>query len=90
LNAPQKGKYGFFVLSTDHGKLWIDGRLILETPGSGQVSVELSKGGHRIELSDERRERGEIRADFHLLWMPPGQAQFRMVPITAFGKIPHN
>jgi hypothetical protein len=88
LNAPQTGTYGFFLLTTDHGELRVDGQPVVETIGPGQGEVRLARGSHRIELSDARPQPGEIRADFHLLWKPPGQASFGVVPLTAFGKIP--
>ncbi len=87
LNVPKKGKYRFFILSTDQGKLLIDGRQALDTLSSNQESIELSKGVHRIELSDERARPGEIRADFHLLWIPPGQTEFSVVPAAALGRV---
>lgn len=90
LNAPQKGKYGFSILSKDHGKLWVDGRPVIDTWVSSQASIKLSKGEHRIDLSDGRTRFGEIRMDFHLLWMPPGQSHFSLVPMMAFGKLPRH
>jgi hypothetical protein len=90
LNAPQKGKYGFFILTTDHGNLWVDGRPVIDTLDSSQASIELSKGEHRIDLSDKRTKMKEICADFHLLWKPPGQSHFSVVPTMAFGRVPRN
>jgi hypothetical protein len=87
LSVSHKGRYVFSVLSTDHAKLSVDGRQVLDALGSSQGSIELSKGIHRIELSDERDKPGEIRADFHLLWIPPGQTGFSVVPATALGRV---
>lgn len=90
LNAPQTGTYGFFLLTTDHGELRVDGQPVVETIGPGQGEVRLARGSHRIELSDARPQPGEIRADFHLLWKPPGQASFGILPQTAFEMIHTN
>ncbi len=85
LNAPQKGKYGFLVLATDHERMLLDDRQVIEKTGAGQTFIELTKGPHRIELFDERANLGEVRADLHLLWRPPGRSQFSIVPSSAFG-----
>jgi len=90
LNVPQKGKYSFFILTTDHGKLWLDGRQVEDTTVTSQAEVELNRGEHKIEILDDRLQPGEIRADFHLLWKTPGNSQFNLIPETAYGKVPSN
>ena len=87
LRAPQKGRYGFLVLAKDHGRLWIDGRSVVDTQNSTQGYLQLSQGEHRIQLCDERAKPGEIRADFHFLWRIPGAMEFRMIPMMAYGMV---
>lgn len=86
--ARDRGPYAFFLLThpDDHGELSIDGRKVIgEGAGSGAL-VELGPGWHRLEVSF-RKDRGFFSA-MNLLWRPPGQERYEVMPNGAFSGVP--
>lgn len=80
LEIATAGNYEFQFLTTDRGKIWLDGRPVtLEKP------LALIKGPRALRV-DYEKDGGDSMA-FSLIWKKPGQEKWEVVPATAFGKI---
>ena len=81
LDVPAKGEYGFQVLTTDRGRLWLDGKEV-----GREKTWPLKEGLHPLRLELEK-DGGDALA-LHLVWKKPGSSQWEVIPATAFGKKP--
>jgi hypothetical protein len=86
IQVPAAGSYGFLVLTTDQGELWLDGKQVVPVSGKMENTVTLKAGWHPLGLICRRFLNPDVSMDFHLLWKKPGQAQWEVVPNEAFGK----
>lgn len=87
INAPVAGTYRFRLASDDGSRLFIGDNLVIDHDGlhsaeSGKPgSTELVKGENRLFIEMFENE-GD--AALWLEWMPPGAAQWEVVPASAF------
>jgi DNA-binding beta-propeller fold protein YncE/4-amino-4-deoxy-L-arabinose transferase-like glycosyltransferase len=79
ISIPRAGVYAFGLESIDDSRLYIDGRLVVETIQPNDYregSVELTAGFHDIRLRYADRS---SHSHINLYWMPPGQGR-QIVP----------
>lgn len=95
---PQDGTYTFYLNSDDGSKLYIDGTLVIDndgqhqamgpnpedspTTGQKEVTLQLLKGDHNLELNYFQGPRYRIALE--LKWKKPGSAAVEYVPRANF------
>jgi len=83
LEITQPGPYEFLVITSQKGSLFLD-----EKPVPA-AAVMLGKGAHgiRLEMEPAPPSQESSAVDCHLLWKKPGQADFEVIPNSAWGKL---
>ena len=74
LKISQAGKYTFYLTTDDGGKMWIDGKLVINNDGSHgsnteEAFMDLEAGYHRIEVKYFQKTQGKT---LELAWQGPG------------------
>lgn len=82
LVVPATGPYRFLGLTTDDGRLFLDGKKVWEKGTMDPPKVRLKKGPHRLEL-DFVKAQGKDAA-LSLLWQGPGEGKYGIVPASAY------
>jgi hypothetical protein len=85
IRAASDGIYRIRLLTTDKAQVQIDGKEIFNTEKPTKEMVALKKGFHGIRVEYQKTGGDSISA--HLVWMPPGQNQWEVVPPNVFGNI---
>jgi len=80
--APESGRYKFYIVTDDGGRLWIGDRVLIDqwrdqSAAEGQGEIELEKG-QRYPLRMDYYESSSL-AVAKLLWRPPGEEK-QVVP----------
>lgn len=85
LRAPEKGAYGFRLISDDGSRLWVNNDVAIDhdgphgpTPMDGVV--ELNAGSNLLRIDHFELGGGERLT---LLWKPPGASDFSPIPAKA-------
>lgn len=70
----QAGKYKFFLTSDDGGKMWIDGKLVVNNDGSHgsnteEAHLDMDPGYHRLEVKYFQKTQGK---NLEITWEGPG------------------
>jgi len=100
LQIPADGAYRFLVNADDASFLFIDGFKVFERKGTntrlGQAKVadldklagkiDLKSGLHPFEVHHAVGTNPQSQGTLLLLWSPPGETKFTLVPHTAFPK----
>jgi hypothetical protein len=86
LRISNPGIYQFHLLTTDRAQLTFSKKGALDSQGP-DLSVSLAPGAYPLRLLYAKDGNSEFMA-LHLLWKPPGQTQWEVVPATAFGSPP--
>ncbi|MBN2310517.1 MAG: PKD domain-containing protein, partial [Candidatus Hydrogenedentes bacterium] len=89
LYCPIAGEYAFATTSDDASFLLIDGRLVVQWPGThGPVAdarhnapLDLTQGAHRLEYYHAEGGGGQVA---EAAWRLPGQQEFQVIPPGAF------
>lgn len=74
INIAKAGKYKFYFTSDDGGKMWIDGKNVINNDGSHganteEAMLEMEPGYHRIEVKYFQKTQGK---SLKLTWEGPG------------------
>lgn len=78
LEIPAAGRYAFFGHSDDFMKVWLDGKLIIETDCSDRTAeLDLKPGEHTFKVEFTECGGG---AAMHIRWKPPGAADWQPIP----------
>jgi hypothetical protein len=86
LRISNPGIYQFHLLTTDRAQLMLSKKGALDSQGP-DLSVSLAPGAYPLRLLYAKDGNSEFMT-LHLLWKPPGQTQWEVVPATAFGLPP--
>lgn len=100
LEIPADGTYRFLLNADDASFLFIDGFKVFERKGTntriGQAKIaeldkiagkiDLTKGIHRFEVHHAVGTNPQSQGTLLLLWSPPNEAKFTLVPPSAFPK----
>jgi PA14 domain/Dolichyl-phosphate-mannose-protein mannosyltransferase len=81
LVVPRTGAYRFRILTTDQGRLWLDGK-----EASLDKPLPLRKGPRAFRLDFGKDSGGSLA--LHLVWKKPGSQRWEVVPARAFGPVP--
>jgi hypothetical protein len=82
------GDYSFLLLTSEDGKVYLDGKAVIDSARGTGTRLKLGKGPHPLRLTLSRDDNGNgVRMDYHFLWQPPGQKGYKIVPAAAFGEI---
>lgn len=87
IHVAKGGTYGFILLTHDPGELVLDGRKLVGGPQGGEGAVSLTAGWHSLILHCDRQSNPDVELDFHLLWKPPGEPGYSVIPNSAFGTL---
>jgi mono/diheme cytochrome c family protein len=76
LGIPTDGEFDFHLAADDGGRLWVDGKRLLEIPGIGssgpraeEATIRLSKGPHKVQV-DYFETKG--KKEIHVGWRKSG------------------
>jgi hypothetical protein len=82
LETPDVGNYTFRISPLNSSKLYIDGKLILDSQNqsySDTTTILLDKGFHKIEIEYVK---SESNASVNVDWKPPWKEVFETIPTT--------
>ena len=82
------GTYRIRLFTTDKAVVGLDGKTVFDSKNPQEKPISLLKGVHSIRIEYQKTEGDSM--ELHLIWMPPNQNQWEVVPPTAFGKISKN
>ncbi|MGH7739204.1 MAG: PA14 domain-containing protein, partial [bacterium] len=82
LMVKNPGAYQFIILTTDTGRVVLDGKTVLSAGNQKSRRIHLRAGEHPLLVDYVKCQGGVAR--FHLLWKTPGDNRYQVVPALAF------